>query len=32
MSVKTSSQQIYDAVGGAGNITRLTHCVTRLRF
>ncbi len=26
------AQQIVDAVGGAGNISSLTHCATRLRF
>jgi len=28
----TTAQAIVDALGGAGNITGLTHCATRLRF
>lgn len=32
MSVKQSVKDIYQAVGGDGNIVSLTHCVTRLRF
>ena len=31
MAASTASQ-IIDAVGGAGNVTSLTHCATRLRF
>lgn len=32
MSQKQDAQAIVDALGGAGNITSLTHCATRLRF
>lgn len=33
MATTTSTPQaILDAVGGAENITHLTHCATRLRF
>ncbi|KRN21407.1 beta-glucoside-specific PTS transporter subunit IIABC [Lacticaseibacillus camelliae] len=32
MSVQDSAKQIYEGVGGEGNINYLTHCVTRLRF
>ncbi|MFZ2509967.1 MAG: PTS transporter subunit EIIC, partial [Gordonia sp. (in: high G+C Gram-positive bacteria)] len=32
MAQKQDAQAIVDALGGAGNITHLTHCATRLRF
>ena len=33
MATTTSTAEaILEAVGGAGNITHLTHCATRLRF
>ena len=31
-AVATTSQFILDKVGGAENVTSLTHCATRLRF
>ena len=31
-SVKDTSTHIIDSLGGADNITSLTHCATRLRF
>lgn len=32
MSYQTTAASIIQSVGGAGNITALTHCATRLRF
>lgn len=32
MDAKKTAQQILKEVGGAGNVSHLTHCVTRLRF
>lgn len=32
MADKELAKQIIDAVGGAGNVTTLGHCMTRLRF
>ena len=32
MDAKKTAQQVLDQVGGAENVTFLTHCVTRLRF
>ena len=29
---ESTASQIIDAIGGAGNVTSLTHCATRLRF
>ena len=31
-SVKDTSTHIVESIGGADNITSLTHCATRLRF
>ena len=32
MDAKKTAQQVLEQVGGAENVTFLTHCVTRLRF
>lgn len=32
MDAKKTAQQILQEVGGEGNVSHLTHCVTRLRF
>ncbi|WP_270765368.1 PTS glucose/sucrose transporter subunit IIB [Weissella confusa] len=29
---KKPASSVVDAVGGVGNVTNLTHCMTRLRF
>ncbi|MDU5018110.1 MAG: PTS transporter subunit EIIB, partial [Corynebacterium sp.] len=31
-SIKDTSAHIVESIGGADNITSLTHCATRLRF
>lgn len=30
--VRSAAEAILDGIGGAENITSLTHCATRLRF
>ena len=32
MDAKKTAQQVLEQVGGAGNVSFLTHCITRLRF